>query len=149
MTAKPSAARERFHYPIPSSTISLDVILNEARPLAEASINACLSDAIDEARKHIPSELVQGVFKHSVPASVQVEFGIVGGLYLNELTWEDVVVVLQGLQRFYQERRSWVALIFYMEDQRRGAMGDGSLRFNEGLVVKSRNGDPKPVEENA
>lgn len=43
---------------------------------------------------------------------------------MNELTWGDVVAVLQGLQKFYAEKRRSVGLFVYLQDERRGALGD-------------------------
>lgn len=48
-----------------------------------------------------------GTFRHSIG---YLEFGITGGVYSNELRYQDVLTVLNGLERFFNERRRYVAL---------------------------------------
>ena len=53
---------------------------------------------------------------------------------MNELVWSDVVSVLQGLQSFFKDRGQYVALLIYLQDEKRGALGDASLASgSEGL----------------
>ncbi|KAI4124143.1 MAG: hypothetical protein LQ338_004964 [Usnochroma carphineum] len=127
MSATTPPPRENIPYPIPSSTITIDIILNESRPLLPSTVNTCLSGAITEARNHPQSSLVEGIFKYAAPAPSEIEVGIIGGIFVNELTWGDVVVVLRGLEKFYEERGKWVAVIWYLKDEGRGALGDGYL----------------------
>ena len=127
-----SARREKIVYPIPSSTITLDIILNESIAIAASTINATLSGAIIEACKQPQSEIIEGVVNYSVPGiqqeqTAKAKFGITGGIFAPELSWGDIVTVLQGLQRFYEEKGSWVAVMFYTQDEERGPLGDGHL----------------------
>ena len=128
-----SPPREKIVYPIPSSTITLDIILNESIAIAASTLNATLSGAIIEACKQPQSEIIEGVVSYSVPGTQQeqtakVKFGISGGIFAPELCWSDIVTVLRGLQRFYEEKGNWVAVIFFLEDEERGALGQGSLK---------------------
>lgn len=146
--------RQNILYPIPTSTISLDIILNESKPLVPSAVTATLEGAMAEARKHPRSDLVEGVFRYPPAAAAalddtekgrereghtgggeEAEFGIVGGLYSQELTWGDAVVVLQGLRRFCEGEQGgcWVAVIFYMQDGERGVLGDGFLQPRTGV----------------
>ncbi|MCJ1470886.1 hypothetical protein MMC07_009534 [Pseudocyphellaria aurata] len=140
--------RRNILHPIPNSAISLDIILNESKPLAPSVITTTLSRAMAEARKNPPSGFVEGVFRfpHEQEQGEQTEgragddgaeFGIVGGLFTQELTWGDVVTVLQGLEGFYEGESGgcWVAMIFYMQDEARGSLGSGSLQARTGVTV--------------
>ena len=104
----PSASpprHENIRYPIPSSTITLDIYLNEAKPIGSSNVNACLSGALAEARRQSQSSLVEGLFRYSAPPPADLRFAIIGTIFVNELTWPDIVTILQGLQSFYAERR--------------------------------------------
>lgn len=119
--------REIIKYRVPSSTITLELILNEAQPVSSSVLDACLSGALAEARRQSQSSLVEGVFEYSTSSPGGLNFGIIGGLHFNELTWSDVVVIIQGLQSFYAERRQYVAMLIFLEDEQRGALGSASL----------------------
>lgn len=127
-TSSHPATCENFAYTLPSSTLTLDIRLDDRKPIGSSSVSACLSGAREEARKQTPSSLVDGPFRYSAPAPAHSQFGIVGGVYVNELTWGDVVVVVQGLQEFYAEKRRYVGLIVYLQDERRGALGDAYVK---------------------
>lgn len=111
-----------------------------------------------EARKKPQSDLVEGVFCYPPPSAApaaaapddmeqereqegqtgggekEAEFGIVGALFTQELTWRDVVVVLQGLQAFCEggKGRYWVEALLFLQDEERGVLGSGSLRTRTG-----------------
>lgn len=151
VTAVPS--RQNILYPIPTSSISLDIILNESKPLAPAAVTAALEGAMAEARKHPRSDVVEGVFRYPLPAAAaldgtdkgrerggqtgggeEVELGITGGIFSQDLTWGNVLVVLQGLRRFCEAEQGgcWVAVIFWMQDGERRVLGDGFLQTMTG-----------------
>lgn len=115
--------------------MALNIILNESFPLPQTSITTLLSGAADYARKQTPSALEE---KFTFPlgtensAPEQIELGMIGGIFVDELTWADVVVVVQGLQRFYEESGKRFALIFYLGDERHGSLGDGYLELTKG-----------------
>lgn len=128
----PSPPRRNIIYPIPSSTLTLDVILNVSRPLSPASVLTCIAGAVAQAHTHPPSSLVEGVCRHCSPETEPVaELGIVGTVIVNQLTWGDVIVVLRGLEEFLKrgegEEGRWMACLWYLMDKRRGALGDGYL----------------------
>ena len=50
-----------------------------------------------------------------------------GGFWHNDLTYGDVATVLRGLQTFLATRNENVALLYFLEDEHRSAIGDGSL----------------------
>ena len=56
-----------------------------------------------------------------------MQFGIAGGMFCNELTWADVVVVLEGLRRYFAERRQYVAVVVFLSDEVRGPLGEASV----------------------
>ena len=126
-----SAIVAGFLYPLPPSTITLDIVYKKSSPLPESAISACLSGAIAESEKQAPQSSLVEVFRYSPPTGEDIEFGIVGGIYVNELTWDDVGVVLRGLERFYAEKANFVGLTIYIEDERRVAVGDASISLKD------------------
>lgn len=131
-TTPPPPPRQNITYHIPSSTITLDIILNESKPLPSSSILTSLSGAAAVANTHDPASLVEGVFTYHVPQKdIGVELGVVGTVIVNELTWGDVVVVLQGLEEFMRADEDgegrWVGSLWYLMDEKRGVLGDGYL----------------------
>lgn len=66
---------------------------------------------------------------------------------MNELTWADVVAVLQGLRAFYAERGRWVGLLVCLQDGRRGALGDAYVGSgDEGSVDPGGDGRAEGAE---
>lgn len=126
-TAISPPKREQIRYSIASSRLTLDIILNESKTLNASGVAVCLSGALAEARKQDQSSLLEGVFSHNAPPSAPLRFGVAGGIYVNELTWADVVTILQGLQSFYMEREQYMELLVYLEDEQGNALGDASL----------------------
>ena len=122
------AKREEIHYELPSSTLALNIILNEHKVIDPSVASACLSSALKEARTQTQSSLVEGPFRHSAaPPNSEGQFGVVGGIYANKLTWGDVVAILQGLQACLTERECFMAMIIYLKDDKRGALGDAYI----------------------
>ena len=138
MSASDVPKRENVSHSIPDSTITLEIVLNEARLLNSSDIDACISGAITEAKKPAHSSLVEGVFNYTSPTPAQLGFAITGGMFANEFTWSDVVTSLQGLQSFYAERKEYVKVLMYLEDQRRGALGQASVKTAETLALAEK-----------
>lgn len=134
-TSSLSPTRENILYAIPSSTITLDILLNNLKPLSSSSVYDCLSGALDEARKQTQSSLVEGVFRYYTSPPVHAEFHIVGGIFVNDLTWSDVVTVLQGLQKFYVEKGSYASVLVYLEDEQTETLGNASVVPGEERAV--------------
>ena len=91
-----------------------------------------LDDAKREASDNPQSDPVEGAFRKTTPDAEAVEgkraeFGIRGGPIRKELTWHDVSIIAEGLKGWYEKEQQWVGLLFYLEDETRGALGDGYL----------------------
>ena len=94
-------------------------------------MSACLSGALEEARKNTQSSILDEPFRYRAAPPARSLFGIVGGIFVNELTWGDVVAVLQGLQSFCVENESYFDLLIFLDDERRGALGSASVKASE------------------
>ncbi|KAL9039874.1 MAG: hypothetical protein Q9214_004701, partial [Letrouitia sp. 1 TL-2023] len=95
-----------IRYPA-SPTLMLEIHLDETEHLQPSHVHAVISGALREARRRNRDALVAGTFRHSV---AHLGFGITGGVFSNELRYQDVLTVLNGLERFYNERRRYLAL---------------------------------------
>ena len=54
---------------------------------------------------------------------------------MDELTWGDVVAVLQGLQAFCAENESYFDLLIFLHDERRGALGSAYVKASDETEV--------------
>ena len=118
--------RKRIEYPIPSSTIRLEIALRESQVVERQDVNACLSGAVDQARKEDQTSLLEGAWRYYSPLPPHLGFCITGTLWGNSLTWSDVVAVLQALQTFYAGRSEIVTLRIDLTDEKRGILGDAT-----------------------
>ena len=118
---------ERVHFKIPESTISMDITLTEDQTIPSHDVHACLLGALEEARNYPKEDLVFR-FRCSPPEPAQVRVGLVGGLWHNDLTYRDVIIVLRGLQNFLATRNEYVALLYFLEYKHRSAIGTGNLK---------------------
>ena len=117
-----SPPMERVHFKIPDSKISMDIILKENQRFPSHDLHACLLGALEEARNYPKEDLVFR-FRNSPPEPAQVSVGLIGGLWHNDLTYGDVATVLGGLQTFLATRNQYVALLYFLEDEPRSAIG--------------------------
>lgn len=71
-----------------------------------------------------------------------MRFAIGPAVYLQDLTWGDVVSISGGLLDYFNETGIWAETSFYIEDEERGAIGDGLVRKVEVVLEpgKSDNG---------
>ena len=132
MSSTTAPERKNIIYPIPGSTLILDIILNESKTLPTSIITALLDDVKQKASENPQSDTVEGAFRRTTPDAEAVEgkraeFGVRGGPIVNELTWHDVSTIAEGLKGWYEKEQQWVSLIFYLDDEKRGALGDGYL----------------------
>ena len=118
---------KRIHFKIPDSTISMDITLTEDQTIPSHDVHACLLGALEEARNYPKEDLVFR-FRYSPPEPAQVRVGLIGGLWHNDLTFGDVATVLRGLQTFLATRNEYVALLYFLEDEHRSAIGTGNLK---------------------
>ena len=130
------APRERVHFKIPDSTISMNITLKGDQGIPSHDIHACLLGALEETRNQRKTDLVFR-FDYSPPEPAQVSVSLMGGMFHNDLTYGDVATVLGGLQTFLATRDKYVALLFFLEDEQRSAIGDGNLKPSRVQVSKS------------
>ena len=121
-----SPLRERVHFKIPDSTISMNITLKGDQVIPSHDVHACLLGALEETRNYPKNDLVFR-FRYSPPEPAQVSVALMGGFWHNDLTYGDVATVLRGLQTFLATRDEYVALLYFLEDEHRSAIGDGSL----------------------
>lgn len=74
-----------------------------------------------------------------------------GGFWHNDLTYGDVARVLRALQIFLATRNEYVALLYFLEDEHRSAMGDGNLvpnrvEVDESAEILGASGSSEPTE---
>ena len=123
--------RKNISYALPSSTLTLDIHLSEQKPINPSCVSACLSAALEEARKNTQSSIIDQPFRYRAAPPAYSLFGIVGAIFVNDLTWGDVVAVLQALQGFCAEHESYCDLLIFLEDERRGALGSAYVKASE------------------
>ena len=123
--------RKNISYALPSSTLTLDIHLSEQKPINPPCVSACLSGALEEARKNTQSSILDEPFRYRAATPAHSLFGIVGGIFVSELTWGDVVAVLQGLQSFCVENESYFDLLIFLNDELRGALGSAYVKASE------------------
>ena len=140
MSSTTAPERKNIIYIIPGSTLTLDIVLDEGKQLSASTITTLLNDANRRVYSFPQSGTVEGVFKWSAPDEEgrKAVFGIAGGPILNEMTWRDVSIILQGLKRWYEQEQKWVGLLFYVRDEKRGEMGDGYLEPVEEAAITTK-----------
>ena len=105
----------------------MEITLTKDQTIPSHDVHACLLGALEEARNYPKEDLVFR-FRFSPPEPAQVRVGLVGGLWHNDLTYGDVTTVLRGLQTFLATRNEYVALLYFLEDEHRSAIGTGNLK---------------------
>ncbi|KAL9612488.1 MAG: hypothetical protein Q9167_002919 [Letrouitia subvulpina] len=113
-----------IRYPA-SSTLILEIHIDESIGLDPSLVHTVLSGTIHEARRHNRDALVAGTFRHSV---ARLGFGVTGGVFSNELRYQDVLTVLYGLERFFNERRRYLALPTIYINRVEKPVGDAYLK---------------------
>lgn len=128
--------REHVHFQIPDSTISMSITLKGDQAIPSHDVHACLLGALEQTRKYPEHDLVFR-FRYSPPVPASVSVALMGGFWHNDLTYGDVATVLRGLQTFLAARNEYVALLYFLEDEHRSAIGDGNLMPNRVEVNES------------
>ena len=125
------------HYRIPSSTITLELNFRQAEAISPSDVDACLSNAFEQVRQKDQSALVEGVQRLLAPSPANLETSISGSIYANELTWADAATVLHSLQGFFAERQRYFALLIYVQDEQRGALGSVDLDRPQAVTLQT------------
>ena len=90
-----SHPRRDYRYVIPASNLTLNIVLDFRQPLAPATILNVLDGAHNKSINMTRSDLVEEVFRWTTPQQEErhdpvASFGISGGIFANDLTWNDV-----------------------------------------------------------
>ena len=104
----------------------MKITLKGDQVIPSHDVHACLLGALEESRNQPKTDLVFR-FRYSPPEPAQVSVALMGGFWHNDLTYGDVATVLRGLQTFLATRDEYVALLYFLEDEHRSAIGDGCL----------------------
>ncbi|KAI4158292.1 MAG: hypothetical protein LQ342_007589 [Letrouitia transgressa] len=135
-----------IRYPA-SPTLMLEIHLDVTEHLQPSLVHTVISGALRDARRRNRDALVAGTFRHS---AAYLGFGITGGVFSNELRYEDVLTVLNGLERFFNERRRYLVLPTIYINKIGGTwekpVGDAYLRPLDYLAEAGDNGTTAGLE---
>lgn len=107
-----TAIRERSTFHIPNTPLNLHITLDPSASIPQADVAACIQGASRIAlSQQSRTALLEEVFRYQAPEG-QARFGIVGGIFVQELTWADVDTVLNGLTLYFSQTRSYVEIDF-------------------------------------
>ena len=121
--------RQNIIYPIPASTLALDVVFYGSVYLDPADVAACLRGALEHARNQSQSPFVNGIFRYSDSKISHLSCNVSGGVYEDDLPWSDVVVILEGMRKFFADKEHCVESQIYVDDGQRGALGAAGLHL--------------------
>lgn len=66
-----------------------------------------------------------------------IRFGLLSAVYLDELTWGDVLDIVRGLREWYKKDKYWLESSFLIYDSERGPLGSGVVRMKEADVTST------------
>lgn len=115
---------ETTSYHIPSSTITLTINRRPLSLLSKSDTTTCLDNVRNIAKENPEGAMLEQGF-HYHKSSSGVRFAIGPAIFLQELTWGDVLGISGGLLDYFNETGIWAATNFWIEDKERGALGDG------------------------
>ena len=116
---------EATTYPVPGTTITLKITSNPASALSQEHVTTYLGKALQIAKEHDKSSLMEKVFRIEEP-SIEFHFAILPPLFFdNKITWGDVVSIVSILLDYFKESGAWVETEFEFEDEERVPLGDG------------------------
>ena len=129
-------------YSIAYSSIFLEIILLKAVSLNPSDVDICLHDALEKVQargQDEPSSIMQDMFtfQFSGPGNRHISFSITGGIFTNQLTWSDVVVIMKGLQTFFANPAYCLQSSIFMTDRQRGNLGRANLRDDTIEIVET------------
>ena len=123
-TAPPSALTEAdLKFPIPFTTLTLDIYLDEKKIIPQEALGALLDVALNRASTPSPTRLVEDIFR--VTSFDGVQFAIAGDDLINKLLYGDVINVIKGLQIYYKGigAAENCAMAGLVRDTKRGPIG--------------------------
>ena len=113
-------------YPVPGTTMTLEIASNPACALSQDDVTKYLGNALQIAEDNDKSTLLEKVFRIEEP-SIKFIFAISPPMYHIELTWGDVVSIVSSLLDYFKESGAWVEIKFEIGDKERGELGTGMV----------------------
>ena len=133
----PSPKPEPTTYPVPGTTITLELTSNPASALSQEDVTTHLGNALRIAKDNDKSTRFETVFRIEEP-SIRFTFVICPPLFWDcELTWGDVASIVSSLLDYFEERGAWVETEFEIEVKGKGEMGSGVVGKIPEYMIKT------------
>lgn len=121
-------------YRIRDTTTTLAIIGDTDTPLLPSNTAWCLGELLTFAQKESKQESEALKALHKVfwfhPPEAKVRIGFLPPIYPvygSYLTWKDVIIIVDGLLEYFTASKQWQEITFYIYDDKRGALGSGSV----------------------
>ena len=133
----PSPRPEPTAYPVPGTTITLELTSNPASALSQEDVTMQLGNALRMAKDNDKSTRFETVFRIE-ESSIRFMFVICPPLFWDcELTWGDVASIVSSLLDYFKERGAWVETEFEIEVEGKGEMGSGVVGKLPEYMIKT------------